>query len=213
VNNYHDFWAEIQLRSAVVAICIVLLVTSLLFDVAFLSPISIGLTIASLIVVAYLLVYEIALIKWNARLTKLRMKIQGLSGEDRERLLKVSRQGREQGMLGMGNLFIPTAFILLAAAATAQLTSSVRMVLAISAPALYVLWLFSVQLSTRLMDDVDAHIRLLAKDGAGEVLHDFYGDRHGHGRMMKCRRNHWLFYVPLLTIAASMIIQSIPKCP
>ena len=125
-------------------------------------------------------------------------------------MLGVSRRGREQAMIGMGSLFVPTAFVLLAAAATSHdISSSARIALAVSAPALYVLWLFLVQLSTRLMDDIDSQTRLYAKDGAGELLHDFYEDRHGFGLMMKSRRNHWLFYVPLMTLGATLIIHSI----
>jgi len=84
-----------------------------------------------------------------------------------------------------------------------------RIVLAISAPSLYVLWLFLVQLSTRLMDDVDSDMRLYAKGGTAGLLHDFYDDRHGFGVVMRLRRNHWLAYVPLLTIAAALIVHSI----
>jgi hypothetical protein len=114
-------------------------------------------------------------------------------------------------MLDMGSLFISTAFVLLAAAATASnyISHSARIGLALSAPLLYVVWLFLVQLPTRLMDDVDSKMRLIAKDAAAEILHNFYGDRHGTTYMTRLRRNHWLAYVPLVTLGATLIIGSI----
>jgi general stress protein CsbA len=114
-------------------------------------------------------------------------------------------------MIEMGSLFIPTALVLLGAAATSSdfISTTARIALAASAPTLYILWLFLVQLSTRLMDDVDSDMRLYLSDGAARVLHLFYQDRHGFGRMMWLRRNHWLAYVPLLTVGASFIIASI----
>lgn len=173
-------------------------------------PLGIGLSLASSIVYAYFVLYERTLANWKRRMKGLQKEIESLNEEDRIRLLKVSRKGRETGMLSMGNLFIPTAFLLLGAAATSQMTSNpARIALAASAPMLYVLWLFLVQLSTRLMDDVDSDMRLYAKDGSAQVLHDFYGDRHGFGVMMWVRRNHWLAYVPLLTLGATFIIHSI----
>jgi hypothetical protein len=118
-------------------------------------------------------------------------------------------------MIQMGSLFVPTAFVLLAGAATSSqfISSSARIALAAAAPTLYVLWLFLVQLSTRLMDDVDSDMRRYLEDGAAEVLHDFYQDRHGFGPMMWLRRNHWLAYIPLLTLGAALIIQSIISNP
>jgi hypothetical protein len=187
-----------------------LTVTVSLSESIALHPIRMGLGFASLTMVAYLSVYEVALVFWRRRVERLRTEIRVLSVEDRGRLLKRSRQGREQAMIGMGSLFIPTAFVLLAAAATASnISSSARIALAVSAPALYVLWLFLVQLTTRLMDDIDSQMRLYAHDGAATLLHHFYEDRHGFGVMMKLRRNHWLFYLPLITLGATMIIHSI----
>ncbi|MGA2789700.1 MAG: hypothetical protein ABSF00_02910 [Candidatus Bathyarchaeia archaeon] len=177
-----------------------------------LSPaVGIGLVLGSLILFAYLVAYEVALANWKRRLENLRGDIQHLQGKDKDRFLDVSRRGREQSMIAMGSLFIPTAFVLLGAAATSSefISQSARVALAASAPVLYVLWLFLVQLSTRLMDDVDSDMRLIANDGAARVLHDFYQDRHGFGLMMWLRRNHWLAYVPLLTLGATLIIQSI----
>jgi hypothetical protein len=182
-----------------------------LSDLIVLHPIRTGLAAASLIVFAYLFTYEVALFLWKERLKRLSTEIQNLQKEDRRRLLKVSRQGREQSMIGMGGLFIPTAFVLLGAAATTSpyVSSSARITLALSAPVLYVLWLFLVQLSTRLMDDVDSQMRLYANDRAAGLLHHFYEDRHGFGVMMRLRRNQWLFYVPLITLGTAVIIHSI----
>ena len=73
----------------------------------------------------------------------------------------------------------------------------------------YVLWLFSVQLSTRLMDDVDSKMKEWAKGRTHLVLHNFNDDRHGFGLVMRLRRNHWLVYVPLLTIGATIVIHSL----
>jgi len=170
-----------------------------------------GLAISSIIVVAYLFFYEWALINWKKRMKTLRETIHFLGKKDKERLLAVSRRGREQSMIEMGSLFIPTAFLLLGAAATSStfIYQSARIGLALSAPILYVLWLFLVQLSTRLMDDVDSNVRLYANDGAGRVLHLFYEDRHGWGLVMWLRRNHWLAYLPLLVVGATLIISSI----
>jgi hypothetical protein len=116
-------------------------------------------------------------------------------------------------MIGMGSLFVPTAFVLLAAAATTKgsISSQARVGLALSAPILYVLWLFLVQLSTRLMDDVDSQMRRYARDPTARILNTFYEDRHGFGLVMRFRRNHWLAYVPLFTLGATLIIHSILK--
>jgi hypothetical protein len=173
-----------------------------------------GITLSSIILLIYFAWYELALVFWKKRFRekKLQEKIESLKEKEKDRLLEISRQGRESGMLTMGNLFIPTAFLMLGAAATAPkdvISPSARIVLAASGPLLYVLWLFLVQLSTRLMDDIDSDMRLAAKGGTANVLHCFYEDRHGFGLVMILRRNHWLAYVPLITIGAIMIIHSI----
>jgi hypothetical protein len=178
---------------------------------AVVNPVSFGLFLASAIVLAYFLLYEFSLRNWKTLMDGLKPSIEDLKGKKKESLLRVSRQAHERSMLDMGSLFIPTAFVLLAAAATAQnfISHSARIGLALSALLLYVVWLFLVQLPTRLMDDVDSKMRLIAKDAAAEILHNFYGDRHGTTYMTRLRRNHWLAYVPLLTLGATLIIGSI----
>jgi hypothetical protein len=183
-----------------------------LFVAVALHPVYFGLFVGSAIVLAYLILYEFELPRWKEHLEHVNQTtIQKLDEkkDEKKQLLEVSRQAREVSMLNMGSLFIPTAFVMLGAAATAPVSQLARATLAFSAPLLYVIWLFLVQLPTRLMDDVDSKMRLIVGDPVTRVLHEFYGDRHGIQHLTRLRRNHWLAYVPLLTIAASLIISSV----
>lgn len=234
-DTFLEYSKAIRRRRGILAVCIGLVICTVLLYVPQFSPtvritalfvidlvsvqeiyhpIRLGLVFATIIVLGYFASYEYALIRWKRRLGPLRPDIESIAegSQERERLLDISRQGRESGMLGTGSLIIPTAFFLLAAAATAQkdvISVVGRETLAFSAPLLYMFWLFSVQLPTRLMDDIDSKMKEYAKGRTHGVLHTFYEDRHGFGVMMRLRRNHWLAYVPLLTVAATLIVHSI----
>jgi hypothetical protein len=114
---------------------------------------------------------------------------------------------RMSEMLTMGTIFIAGAFILLGAAAQTR-SSQAGDILALAAPIAYLLWLFTVQLTTRVMGDAELEARLLAssKNSTARFFRDLYGKGHGETSMMKIRRNHWLAYVPLLIGASILLI-------
>ena len=60
--------------------------------------------------------------------------------------------------------------------------------------------------STRLMDDIDSDIGLHLSDGAASVLHLFYQGRHGFGRMMWLKRNHWLAFTVTHRLSFSHVL-------
>ena len=60
-----------------------------------------------------------------------------------------------------------------------------------------------------LSDEPTAFLMLAAaKGGTARVLHDFYKARHGFGLVMTLRGDHWLAYVPLITIGGTIITHS-----
>ncbi len=210
-------------RKGIFSVCFLLTIALLSFGYVSLmnpdqtlTPLYIGLCLTSAIGITYFLLYEFSLPRWKGYMNDLKPDIDFLtlsSKDNKKPLLRISRQARETSMLTMGTLFIPTAFVLLGAAATANTSALSRIALAASAPTLYVLWLFLVQLPTRLMDDVDSQMRSIVGDPANLVLHKFYGDRHGIQYMTRLRRNHWLVYVPLLILGATYVIRAILSSP
>jgi len=130
----------------------------------------------------------------------------------------------ESSLITMGSLLIPISFGMLLIAASEQTSSGlapeVRLVLAISSPLLYVWWLFAVQLSTRVMHDVENEMivikegRLNAQskvenndhDGPFTILREIYGEKHGKGVLLVIRRNHWLFYLPMVILPAVVVV-------
>jgi len=125
------------------------------------------------------------------------------------RLQRFWSNSREQSMITMGSLFVPTSFVLLGVASQPSIMPIDRLALSLLAPILYGVWLFTIQLSTRLMNDTDAQLQQLARDPRGDfarLQNRLYGDRHGKGWMMRARRNHWLLYLPILIYGSSFLI-------
>ena len=159
-------------------------------------------------------VYQYVYLTLNAR-WKLRVQeeIVAIRRGDVKKLL--GEGGSEVSMIQMGSIFIASAGILLSASVQRGLG-----LIAFSAAFLVTWWLFSVQLSTRLMMDAKMQIRLVKEhrfgtnhtdpcdqeEGEAHFLRRFYGDTNGEGLMMKMRRNHWLFYPSLLLVVGAIIV-------
>ena len=112
-------------------------------------------------------------------------------------------------MILMGSIFVPLSFILLGAAVTGKFPWQAKISLSFIAPWIYIAWLFSIQLSTRLMNDMESEFEILVKpEGYRKIMRKFYGIGHGRTWTMRARRNHWLIYVVLLTLSASLVIGS-----
>ncbi len=157
----------------------------------------------------YLVFYKIALRRGEKR----REEAKGDFGKLRglKNLEKVWTSGvRETSMITMGSLFVPTAFLLLGVAAQHDIPCSAKIALSIWAPLLYLIWLFTVQLSTRVMTDVEGVLKrkVGGSFGAYERLQNkLYGAGHGKGPLIWTRRNHWLFYIPLLVYGSTFVMQ------
>jgi hypothetical protein len=123
----------------------------------------------------------------------------------------------------MGSLFVPVSFAVLLVASNPPsnvLPQELRSILALVGVLLYSWWLLTVQLSTRVMHDIDVDIMVLnegridlddklvdtTRDGLTTLTREIFGARSGRGVLMKVRRNHWLFYLPLLIIPATYVI-------
>ena len=124
-------------------------------------------------------------------------------------------------MLTMGSIFIAASFLLLTFSNQKDLDGWIRIVMALASPILYGIWVFSIQLSSRLMDDATSEVELIAEHvlqgdlhsddcrqtrGVAHVKRKFYGARNGRGLMMKVRRNHWIFYLNLLILLSLTVI-------
>ena len=113
---------------------------------------------------------------------------------------------RLDSMVLMGSIFITGTFVLLGASATSP-DPNLRPPLAIIAPLSYLIWLFTNQLPTRIMNDVEVEMRLICRqNNAQRVLRELYGAKHGNSLMMKIRRNYWLIYVPIIIGASVYLI-------
>lgn len=150
---------------------------------------------------------------WKKRIyQELETKIVKLAMEDPEGKKVVElwngSSRRENSMIVMGSIFIAGSFVLLGAASQLSTATISKIALALASPILYVVWLFSVQLSTRLMNDVEFDMRLICEKsyGPAAILREFYGEKHGRDPVMWMRRNHWLVYIPLLIAAATAIV-------
>jgi len=91
----------------------------------------------------------------------------------------------------MGVLFVLAGF------------STISNAMALFSPILYGLWLYSIQLSTRLIMDAKVEVELQAqhegketghkddcsqKKGPAHMRREFYGDRNGRGLLMRIRK-------------------------
>jgi len=131
-------------------------------------------------------------------------KITELCEKEQEKLW-VGYAPRLDSMVLMGSIFITGTFVLLGASATAQGNS--KSVFAFAAPLSYLVWLFTNQLPTRVMNDVEVEIRLISNQhGAQEVLRELYGKKHGNSLLMKIRRNYWLLYIPIIVYTSIYLI-------
>ena len=170
-------------------------------------------------VVGYLKLYGHWSSTWSNRVRSLNEKIMQLKNRDTpndagEKLWsEIAR--RENSMILMGSLVIPTAFGLLIVAAlppstlsTPEQTQTARTVLSLAAVLLYSWWLFTVQLPVRVMNDIGHEMQRMIENsnGIGHVLEELYGTDHGAGSLMKVRRNHWLAYLVMLLFSATFIL-------
>jgi hypothetical protein len=114
---------------------------------------------------------------------------------------------RENSMIVMGSIFVVAAFAILAGAASGMASPRI----ALAAPLVYCIWLLTIQLSTRVMNDSDAEMRFIAEsedvNGVAHILRRLYGDGHGNTVLIRFRRNHWLAYVPILWLSALYLIR------
>jgi len=115
--------------------------------------------------------------------------------------------GREGSMLQMGTIFIAATFILLGIAFQKRIDPSVKLLVAVSAPVVYSWWLLSIQLTTRLMGDTEAQILVEMGDGPMVLKRKIYGEKDGYSLLMKIRRNHWLFYLLVITLISVYILK------
>jgi len=116
---------------------------------------------------------------------------------------------RESSMITMGSLFIPTAFALLGLAGQQTTPPATRFALSIAALFLYLIWLFAIQLTSRLMSDIEAELQQYIRGPLGyyaRLQRQLYGERNGNHPFLWIRRNHWvIFLVPLFYAAAYLI--------
>lgn len=181
--------------------------------------IAIALVLAAVEIIGYLGLYRHWSGTWAKRVESHTEKIKqlnktGASSSFSERLWsEIAR--RENSMILMGSLVIPTAFGLLIVAAlppstlsTPEQTQEARIVLSFAAVFLYSWWLFTVQLPVRVMNDISYQMQRMAEDsnGIGHVLEELYGKDHGTGWLMRVRRNHWLGYLVMLLVSATFIL-------
>ncbi len=174
-------------------------------------------TASSLPFLSYLLTYDLVYERWKSRA----LIFSKSNSTEADRF--VGTGGSETSMLTMGSIFIAASFIILAFSNQKGLDPGVRVVMAIFSPILYAMWLFSIQLSTRLMMDAKIEVELIHEHGPQRIdlieHHDlcwhngpahmrrrFYGAKNGKGLMMKVRRNHWLLYLTLLTFPSMVTV-------
>jgi hypothetical protein len=165
--------------------------------------------------IAYFAIYYGWLNRWQNRLRRdVEPEIRRLSGLGTVLHELWSSAGRrENSMILMGSLFIPTAFAILivGAAPPISISQPARVSLLIVSVFLYSWWLFTVQLTTRIMNDLSYDMQRISEGnaGPGHILKELYGDRQGKGSLTWLRRNHWLAYLPLLIFPSVVIIFNI----
>src|SRR2546430_12847910 len=180
---------------------------------------TIALILAAGEIIGYLALYRHWSRTWSVRVESLgdsikQLKKPGTFANAGERLWsEIAR--RENSMILMGSLVIPTAFGLLIVAAlppstllTPEQPQTARTVLSSAAVLLYSWWLFTVQLPVRVMNDISYQMQRMTEDsnGIGQILEELYGKEHGAGWLMRVRRNHWLAYLVMLLFAATLIV-------
>jgi hypothetical protein len=127
-------------------------------------------------------------------------------GQDKEEVKELwgGYASRLDNMIVMGTIFVTGSFVLLGAAATTT-NVDLRVTLAGAAPFVYLIWFFTIQLSTRIMNDIEAEMRLIVNPAGPEsVKRILYGPRYGN-MLTFFRRNIWVIYVPLIVIASQYI--------
>ncbi len=157
-----------------------------------------GLMFTGIVVTMYLGLYRLLTPRWKERVKQELKPIKNWNDyKDAKNAPWSGSGGRENSMIVMGSIFVVAAFTVLAGAATSVASQGI----AIAAPIVYCLWLVTIQLSTRVMNDCDAEMRLIAQDKMAAVLRGLYGDGHGKTWLIRFRRNHWLVYVPILWLS------------
>lgn len=167
---------------------------------------SLGLLFTGIVWGVYLGWYHYLTVGWEERVNREREAIKKLKDCTERQNAPWSGLGRrENSMIVMGSIFVVAAFTILAGAATGGTLSKG---IAIAAPLVYCIWLLTIQLSTRVMNDSDVEMRLIAegKDETAGVLRRLYGKGHGNTWLIRFRRNHWLAYVPILWFSALYLI-------
>jgi hypothetical protein len=158
----------------------------------------------------YLTVYDWIYDRWEKEIHKpkgIKKELQKLLPQESHLLWKEAGR-RGSAMIWMGSIFLPISFLLLGIAAQIDpATPNLRLALVFVSIILYTLWLFLIQLTTRLMNDMNMEMRLICepKPSAAKILRKFYGKKHGKKPLIWIRRNHWLAFLILLVVAASLI--------
>lgn len=173
------------------------------------SPIGITILLTALLTILvyllYFLAYDDSLCMMISRVRAQTDTITALNVSEQEKLWKEYAH-RLETMVLMGTIFITGTFVLLGASVTAN-DINLRTLLAVIAPLSYLVWLFTNQLPTRIMSDVEVEMRLIINpNGAQGVLRRLYGEKHGNSLMMKIRRNYWLIYIPIIISASIYLI-------
>lgn len=174
-------------------------------------PLLAGLTVGFVVIAIYLLVYRYQGQRWLdwLRQPENQTRINNLPKHD---LGQLSTNQRGSSMLTMGTIFVAASFLILIGSTERMISPEVRFILAFASPLVYGWWLFSIQLTSRLMDDVDLEILITnltirEENNALARLHrDLYGPAHGRWLLIWLRRNHWLFYMIALIIGASFVL-------
>lgn len=155
--------------------------------------------------------------RWIQRIRDLETRVYRLDPKQLEEVL--GHGGSEGSMIQMGSIFIVASGVVLSIASQTFITGWAKIALAFSSPLLVGWWLFTVQLSTRLIMDGKMEVRLIQehdpitrhidnctlRSGSAHLQRMVYGDRNGRGPIMWIRRNHWTFYLSLLIVAAGLI--------
>lgn len=135
------------------------------------------------------------------------LDIRGRYGSFVESKIPADSGRRESSMILMGTIFLTGAFILLGAASQAPPASLSRKMLAMIELLTNVWWLFSIQLSTRIMNDVEFELRLRERNVGYHLIQRYlYGGQHGDNWLIRIRRNHWLVYMVFVFMAAFTIM-------
>jgi len=112
---------------------------------------------------------------------------------------------KERSMIMMGSIIIPACFILMGQALQTRSFCSRLLIVALST-GLYSTWLFTIQLTDRILGNKTyARLRGLEKQ-MGIHVHRFGLDVREKSRTTVFRINHWLFYMIGLYAIGTLIL-------